>query len=78
MVADYGGFHDCAARLAQRLRDNGVTEASVVGPPHPDWGEIVVAFVVGDAQWPDPDRLCVDNIARFTRPKRYLRLLELP
>lgn len=37
-----------------------------------------MAFVVGDAQWPDPDRLCVDNIARFKRPKRYLRLLELP
>ena len=30
------------------LKHPGVREASVIGRPHPDWGEVVVAFVVGD------------------------------
>jgi long-chain acyl-CoA synthetase len=54
----------------------------VVGRPHPDWGEEVVAFVVpkpghriDDAEL---DRLCLDNIARFKRPKQYIRIAELP
>ncbi len=55
-----------------------VREASVVGRPHPEWGESVVAFVVGEADWKELDRLCIDNIARFKRPKEYFRLTELP
>jgi long-chain acyl-CoA synthetase len=38
----------------------------------------VVAFVVGDAPEAELDRLCLDNIARFKRPKSYIRLRELP
>ncbi|KUJ76175.1 AMP-dependent synthetase [Ruegeria marisrubri] len=55
-----------------------VTEASVVGRPHPEWGEEVVAFIVGDADPADLDRLCTQNIARFKRPKAYLSVAELP
>ncbi|SDD10539.1 class I adenylate-forming enzyme family protein [Ruegeria marina] len=55
-----------------------VREVSVVGRPHPEWGEEVVAFVVGTAQAGDLDRLCVENIARFKRPKHYRWLDELP
>jgi len=55
-----------------------VSEVSVVGRAHPDWGEEVVAFVVGDADTGELDRLCIDNIARFKRPKDYLRISELP
>ena len=59
-----------------------VLETSVVGRPHPDWGEVIVAFVV-----PKPgrtvddealDRLCLEHIARFKRPKQYVHLPELP
>lgn len=64
------------------LRHPGVVEVSVVGRPHPDWGEEVVAFVVpgpgaavGEGEL---DRLCLDNIARFKRPKRYRFLDRLP
>lgn len=56
----------------------GVTEASVVGRPHADWGEEVVAFVVGTATAQDLDRLCLQHIARFKRPKAYIALPELP
>ena len=60
------------------LTHEGVTEVSVVGRPHPEWGEEVVAFVVGTAAPQELDRLCIDNIARFKRPKDYIPLAELP
>ena len=55
-----------------------VREVSVVGRPHADWGEEVVAFVVGPADPDELDRLCIDNIARFKRPKAYVFVSELP
>jgi len=58
-----------------------VAEVAVVGRKHPEWGEEVVAFVVGKGQAPDPvelDGLCLENIARFKRPKEYITLESLP
>jgi long-chain acyl-CoA synthetase len=59
-----------------------VAECSVVGRPHPEWGEEVVAFVVpraGTNVTPaELDQLCLDNIARFKRPKDYRFIDALP
>lgn len=59
-----------------------VAEASVVGRPHPEWGEDVVAFVVMvPGRVLDPqilDAHCLDQIARFKRPKDYFALQSLP
>ena len=64
------------------LTHAGVAEVSVVGKPHPDWGEEVVAFIVRGAGSPvteaDLDKLCLDNIARFKRPKHYRFVEALP
>ncbi len=64
------------------LQAPGVAEVAVVGEPHPEWGEAVVAFVVlQTAHPPDPpalDAWCLSRIARFKRPKRYEFVLELP
>ncbi len=64
------------------LRHADVLECSVVGRPHADWGEEVVAFVVTrpGAQVPPQalDALCLDNIARFKRPKQYRFVAALP
>lgn len=64
------------------LRHPAVLECSVVGQPHADWGEEVVAFVVvRDGQsvsTRDLDDLCLANIARFKRPKRYHFKTSLP
>ena len=60
----------------------GVAEVSVVGGPDPEWGEVVVAFVVpqaGQSLTPQAlDEHCVEHIARFKRPKRYVFVDELP
>ena len=59
----------------------GVTEAAVIGAPDPEWGEVVVAFVVAGGSAPTPAELdahLLDRIARFKRPKRYVFLDELP
>ena len=59
-----------------------VHEVAVVGRPHPDWGEEVVAFVVTDpGNPPDTATLeahCLDSIARFKRPKEYVFTAALP
>ncbi len=55
-----------------------VAEVSVVGKPDPEWGEIVVAFVVGQADPQVMDSYCLQNIARFKRPKEYRFVDELP
>ncbi|HVO15166.1 MAG TPA: long-chain fatty acid--CoA ligase [Alphaproteobacteria bacterium] len=64
------------------IRHPAVAEASVVGRPHPDWGEEVVAFVVArpgaTVAAADLDRLCLDSIARFKRPKHYRFVDALP
>ncbi len=64
------------------LRHPGVLEASVVGRPHPEWGEEVVAFVVARSgaavSERELDELCLGAIARFKRPRLYVFEKELP
>lgn len=64
------------------LQHADVSEVSVVGKPHADWGEEVIAFVVtrdGALLTPESlDRLCLDHIARFKRPKQYRFVDALP
>ncbi|ANI41856.1 AMP-binding protein [Mycolicibacterium vaccae] len=60
------------------LEHPGVFEAGVVGAPDDEWGEVVVAFVVGEVSAVDLDAHLLERIARFKRPKRYEFLDELP
>lgn len=60
----------------------GVAEVSVVGAPDPEWGEVVVAFVVAAPgarlSQVELDAHCMAHIARFKRPKRYEWVDALP
>jgi long-chain acyl-CoA synthetase len=62
------------------LRHPAVAECSVVGRPHAEWGEEVVAFVVtkGALDSGELEKLCLDNIARFKRPREYRFVDTLP
>lgn len=65
------------------LRHDAVAAVSVVGRPDPDWGEAVVAFVVAAESTAGPtvaelDRLCLDHIARYKRPKDHRFAESLP
>jgi long-chain acyl-CoA synthetase len=64
------------------LRHPEVHEVCVVGRPHPEWGEEVVAFVVPRAGVTVPEReldaLCLHHIARFKRPRVYRFVDSLP
>ncbi|MBI3436941.1 MAG: AMP-binding protein [Proteobacteria bacterium] len=60
------------------LRHQAVREVSVIGRPDRQWGEVVVAYVVGEAPASELDALCLDAIARFKRPKEYLFVDALP
>ncbi len=60
------------------LEHPGVVEAGVVGAKDEEWGEVVVAFVVGEVEPAELDAHLLDRIARFKRPKRYEFIDELP
>jgi long-chain acyl-CoA synthetase len=64
------------------LTHPAVLEAAIVSRPHVDWGEEIVAYVVRhpDAQvgQGELDRLCLDNIARYKRPRSYRFVDALP
>lgn len=69
------------------LEHPDILEVSVIGKAHPEWGEEVVAFVVlrDDAKRDDPETskaqlnaFCLDNMARFKRPKHYHFVEQLP
>jgi len=64
------------------LRHPGVFEVSVIGRPHPDWGEEVIACVVARPERTvsaeELDALCLSAIARFKRPRGYVFLEALP
>ena len=63
------------------LTHPGVAECSVVGRPDPDWGEALVAFVVArdaTANAQTLNHLCLQNLARFKRPKDWRFVDALP
>ena len=63
------------------LRHPSVAEAAVVGKPDREWGESVIAFVVARGAPPaaeELDRLCLEQIARFKRPREYRFVAALP
>jgi long-chain acyl-CoA synthetase len=60
------------------LTHPAVREVSVIGRPDREWGEVVVAYVVGEADAGALDALCLAAVARFKRPKDYVFVPALP
>jgi long-chain acyl-CoA synthetase len=59
-----------------------VDQVAVLGAPDPEWGEILVAFVVSapdaEVSAADLDRHCLRYVARFKRPRLYEFVADLP
>lgn len=74
-----GGSNIYPREVEEVLLAHGqVREASVIGRPDREWGEVVVAYVVGEASRMELDALCLGRIARFKRPKDYVFVDALP
>jgi len=59
----------------------GVVESAVIGVPHPDMGEGVVAVIVANESAPgEADLLAAlsGQLARFKQPRRIIQMAELP
>ena len=71
-------FQEIAMSEEVLIEHAGVSEACVVGAPDEEWGEVVVAFIVGTASAGELDAHLLERIARFKRPKRYEFVDEIP
>ncbi len=77
------GGYNVYPKEIERLLDEipGVVESAVIGVPHPDFGEGVVAVLVtGGARVTDSDvaRALDGRLARFKQPKAVVRVEALP
>lgn len=78
-----GGYNVYPAEVEGVLNEQpGVAESAVIGVPHPDFGEAVVAVLVArPGAAPDPAALTAalkGRIAAFKVPKRVFVVAELP
>ena len=56
-------------------------DASVVGVPHPTWGEAGIAFVVPGEEAPSPDDLAAflgERLAKYKVPREFVFIEALP
>jgi malonyl-CoA/methylmalonyl-CoA synthetase len=78
-----GGFNVYPKEIEEVLDDQpGVLESAVIGVPHPDFGEAVVA-VLARVAGQEPDLAGIETalkarLAGFKRPKKLIVLDELP
>jgi malonyl-CoA/methylmalonyl-CoA synthetase len=74
-----GGFNVFPREVEDVLRTcPGVVDACVVGVPDAEWGERVIAFIVGEA---DDDVLrawAADRLVAYKRPRRWERIDDVP
>lgn len=79
-----GGYNIYPKEIEQVLDAvPGVAESAVVGAPHPDLGEGVVAFLTADAETEPPGDAALQealdaHLARFKHPRRFVWIDALP
>ena len=78
-----GGYNVYPKEIESYLDDMpGVLESAVVGRPHPDFGEAVIAFIVKDGCIEITEESVIafvkDKLANFKVPKQVFIVNELP
>ena len=76
-----GGFNVYPREVEEVIASHpDVAECAVGGEPDPEWGEVVVAYVVAERDF-DDDELkdyVGERLAYFKRPRRTYRIAALP
>lgn len=77
-----GGFNVYPKEVESLIDDlPGVLESAVIGVPHPDFGEAVVAVVVPEGEGTSAEAITAalsGQLARFKQPKEIILLDALP
>jgi len=78
-----GGFNVYPSEIEDALRGRfGIADAAVVGQPSPEWGEVVVAFVVLDGTTTLDERalraVLAGELSSYKVPRRFEVTTELP
>jgi malonyl-CoA/methylmalonyl-CoA synthetase len=74
-----GGYNVYPKEVELALDDlPGIAESAVIGVPHPDFGEAVVAVVVGEGEERSIIEQAQNRLASFKTPKRIFFVPELP
>jgi len=77
-----GGFNIYPKEIELILdKTPGVIESAVIGVPHPDFGETVIAMLVGDKNdidLPAIEASVAESLASFKRPRKFIVMESLP
>ncbi len=74
-----GGYNVYPKEIELLLDEmEGVAESAVIGVPHPDFGEAVIAVVIGQGEEAAIIGLAREKLAAFKCPKRVMFVDELP
>jgi malonyl-CoA/methylmalonyl-CoA synthetase len=74
-----GGYNVYPKEIEMLLDDlAGVEESAVIGVPHPDFGEAVVAVIIGQGDEAAVIAKARETLAAFKTPKRVIWVEELP
>jgi malonyl-CoA/methylmalonyl-CoA synthetase len=74
-----GGYNVYPREVEEVLRGHpAVDDAAVVGVPSTQWGETVVAFVVGEAGPAELEQWCAQRLVAYKRPREWRRVEAIP
>ena len=74
-----GGFNVYPKEIERGLLElSGIHDVAVVGVPDLEWGESVVAVVIGTIHWSKLDTWARSNLAPYKRPKRLVLVDDFP
>lgn len=74
-----GGFNVYPTEVERVLLElDGVEQVAVVGLPDDEWGEVVVAAVIGAASWEAIQQVSKVQLAPYKRPKHLVQVEEFP
>ncbi|PYQ29401.1 MAG: hypothetical protein DMF56_10555 [Acidobacteria bacterium] len=72
-----GGFNIYPREIEEMLLEH-VREAAVVGEPDEIRGEVPVAYITGDFDAAQLERICREQLASFKVPRRFVRVDAIP